>query len=652
MSTTPPVERSSFIWQPEPERVAEANVSRLMRVLRADSVDALRSFAIENPGPFWDAVVDDLDLEFDTPYVQTFDASKGPEWVRWFVGGQLNLARVCVDRRSERSPERLALTWESDRGERRELTWGRLRSLTDGVARALRGLDVEAGDTVGLYLPLIPEAVAAYYACAKIGAIAVPIFSGFGPEAVAERLTDARARVLISADGFPRGGKEVDMKAAVDAACDLATVVERVLLFPRLGKEIRWVHGRDVAWEEVVREDGAEFESVSLDASHPLQLMYTSGTTGRPKGAVHTHSGFLAIAARDAAYGIDLRDNDTMCWVTDLGWIMGPWTIVAAGTTGVHICLCEGSPMTPSTRLWEMVQRNRVTALGVGPSLVRAMMAMEPEPKELRSRHDLSTLRILGTGGEPMPPDAYRWLFEHVGAGCCPIVNLSGGTEVGGCFLIPLPVEGLKTSSLGGPALGMDMAVFDEDGNELGPGAVGELVCRSVWPGMTQGLWTDRERFLDTYWRRFPGIWTHGDWASFDEDRQWFLHGRSDDTLNIAGQRIGPAEIESILVAQPGVIEAAAVAMPHQMKGEAIWCFVVLEAGSQATREELGDAVAGHLGKPFRPERFIFCPPLPRTRSGKVVRRAIRASALRRDPGDLSTLENPEAIQAIRELVN
>ena len=638
---------SAFVWEPDEERIADANVTRLMRKLGVETAPELRAISVQETERFWDAVVDDLEIEFDVPYSTTLDLSQGREWSRWFVGGKLNLARVCVDRWADRSPDRPAVTWESERGERRELNWAELRGLADGAAHALVRLGVQAGDTVGLYMPLTPEALAAYYACAKLGALSVPIFSGFGSDAVAARLVDARARVLITADGFPRAGKEVNMKEVADAACDMAPSVERMLVFRRLGSDVAWNADRDVAWDEVVDSDGPVFETRSLEASHPLQLMYTSGTTGRPKGAVHTHSGFLTIAARDAAYGLDLRDTDAICWVTDLGWIMGPWTIVAAGVTQVHICLAEGSPMAPRDRLWETTQRNGVTVLGVGPSLIRGMMADAGDSPNLRERYDLSTLRVLGTGGEPMPPDAYHWLFEHVGDRSCPIVNLSGGTEVGGCFLIPLPVEGLKASSLGGPAPGMDMAVLADDGEELGPGEVGELVCRSVWPGMTQGLWNDKERFVDAYWRRFEGVWTHGDWASYDEDGQWYLHGRSDDTLNVAGQRIGPAEIEAALVASDGVIEAAAIPVPHEIKGEAICCFVVLEAGREGDPEGLADAVASLLGKPFRPQRIIFCPSLPRTRSGKVVRRAIRATMLGEDPGDLSTLENPDAIDGI-----
>lgn len=648
MSPASEANEPPFLWQPDADRIANANVTRLMRKLGTQTPAELRRYSVERTGEFWDAVIEDCSIEFDEPYEQTLDVSRGREWSRWFVGGKINLARVCMDLPAERAPDRPAISWDSERGEQRTLTWSELRSSADAIARALQDLDVKAGDTVGLFMPMTPEALASYYACAKLGAVSVPIFSGLGSDAVGGRLEDSGARVVVTADGYPRAGKVVDLKEVIDEACDVARGVEHVLMLRRLQIDVPWYEGRDIAWEDAVR-DGSPLESVSLDSSHPLQLMYTSGTAGRPKGALHTHSGFLAIAARDATYGLDLGQRDTLSWPTDLGWIMGPWTIVAAGTTGVHICLSEGSPMAPVDRLWQAVERYGVTVQGVGPSLVRGMMAAF-EGKPLRSRHELGTLRELATAGEPMPADAYQWLFEEVGGSRCPIINLSGGTEVGGCFLIPLPIEGLKTSSLGGPALGMDTAVFGEDGSELGPGEVGELVCRSVWPGMTQGLWNDDERFLETYWSRFPGVWTHGDWASYDEDGQWFLHGRSDDTLNVAGQRIGPAEIEGVLLEQPGVVDAAAVAMPHSVKGEAIWCFVVpTDDGSDG--DALAAAVAGALGKPFRPERVIFCSALPRTRSAKLVRRSIRAAALGEELGDLSSLENPAALEQISEAV-
>ncbi len=567
--------------------------------------------------------------------------------MRWFVDGRVNLAHHCLDRRVERSGSRRALVWESERGERRELTWAELRTLTDAVARALQGLGVEPGDTVGLFMPMTPEAVAAYYACAKLGAIAMPIFSGFGAEALAARLVDAEARVLVTADGFPRAGKEVDMKSVADQARELAPTVERVLVLRRLGNEVPWDDRFDVAWEEAVSQEPEPFDAISLDASHPLELMYTSGTTGRPKGALHTHGGMLAIVARDAAYGLDLRDSDILTWPTDLGWIMGPWTIAAAGVMGAQLCLIEGSPMAPMTRLFESAERNRTTVLAIGPSVVRGLMSAGEH--DLRSRYDLESLRVLATGGEPIPPDAYEWLLREVGAGRLPIVNLSGGTEVGGCFLIPMPIEGLKASSLGGPALGMDIAVFDDDGNELGPGQVGELVCRSVWPGMTQGLWNDPDRFLETYWTRFPGVWTHGDWASFDEDGAVVSARplRRHPQRRRAENRPGRGRSRSAHAERSAGRRRGADAARDQGRDDLDCSSSPSPAPSSIPRNSPSRPRACSASR-FGPTASSSAARLPRTRSGKIVRRAIRAAALGEDPGDLSTLEDPGAIDGIK----
>jgi acetyl-CoA synthetase len=338
--------------------------------------------------------------------------------------------------------------------------------------------------------------------------------------------------------------------------------------------------------------------------------------------------------------------------VSDLGWIMGPWEIVGATALGATVVLYDGAPNHPGPdRIWSLIERHGVTHLGVSPTLIRALI---PAGEEQVRRHDLSSLRILASTGEPWNPAPYRWYGDVVGNGELPIINLSGGTEVGACFLSPHPVTPIAECSLGGPALAMDMDIVGSDGGRVGRGEVGELVCRQPWPAMTRGIWGDPERYLDAYWRRFPGVWVHGDWASVDEDGFWYLHGRSDDTMNVAGKRLGPAEIESILTLHPQVAESAVVGVPDQMKGEAIWCFVVLKPGVEAGDElaaELDRLVAEHLGKAFRPSRLVFVPELPRTRSAKILRRAIRATVTGEDAGDLSSLENPAAIDAIRERV-
>jgi acetyl-CoA synthetase len=485
---------------------------------------------------------------------------------------------------------------------------------------------------------MAPETVAALMACSKIGAIWIPIFSGFGADAVAARLADAGAKLLITADGSFRKGRVVPMRETAERACELAGLPLTTLVWDRLEG--------GVSWDERLAAQADRSETLALDAEHPLFIGYTSGTTGRPKGVLHVHGGFLVKIAEEVAYQVDLHPGELLDWVTDLGWIMGPWEIVGALALGATVFLSEGAPNHPGPdRLWAMVERHRITTLGVSPTLIRALIPAGTEPVE---RHDLSSLRILASTGEPWNPESYRWLFDRVGGGRAPIINLSGGTEVGACFLSPLPICDLKPCTLRGPALGMDVDVFGPDGRSVGPGEVGELVCKQPWPAMTRGVWRDPQRYLDTYWRRWPGVWTHGDWASVDEDGFWFLHGRSDDTLNVAGKRLGPAEVESALAAHPSVAESAAVGVPDLVKGETIWCFVVLKPGEVVGAEDLGAVVAEHLGRSFAPSRIVFVPELPKTRSAKIVRRAVRAVALGEDAGDLSSLENPDALEGIR----
>jgi acetyl-CoA synthetase len=416
---------------------------------------------------------------------------------------------------------------------------------------------------------------------------------------------------------------------------------------PSVEQVVVW--SRDSGWGELTAQSPGGLQPLEVDAEHPYLLTYTSGTTGKPKGVVHVQGGFLVSITREVAYQADAHDDDVIYFATDMGWIMGPWMVVGGGALGCRLVFAEGAPDWPADRVWRLVERERVSVLGISPTLVRALIPHgEPEA-------DLSSLRTIVTTGEPWNPAPYRWLFEHVGGSRCPIINCSGGTEVGACFLSPTPAMPIKECSLGGPALGMAMDIVDPEGRSLvASGEVGELVCRRPFPGMTRGFWRDPERYLETYWRRFPGVWVHGDWASADEDGYWFLHGRSDDTLNIAGKRIGPAEIESAVVAHPAVSEAAAVGVPHEIKGETAWVFCVLAPGHEES-DELATEVAGtaarELGKAFRPERVVFVPALPKTRSAKIVRRAVRAKILGKDPGDLSSVENPEALEDIARAV-
>ncbi|MGZ4133269.1 MAG: AMP-binding protein [Actinomycetota bacterium] len=639
-----------FVWEPTEADVEQANVTRLMRAHGIETFAELAARSVADVAWFWDAVVRDLDIAFPTPYEQVVDLSRGPEWATWFTGGRTNLALQCLDRRAASQPDAPAVVWEGEDGEVRTATYAELRRLTDAVARALQAFGIHDGDTVAVFLPMAIETVAVVMACAKLGALWVPIFSGFGPDAVAARIADAGARVVVTADGSLRKGAPVPMKEVADRAVDLAGGVEHVLVWSRLTDPATpMLPGRDVRWDEVVDVEGAApLDAPQLDAEHPLFVAYTSGTTGKPKGAVHVHGGFLVKIAEEVAYQVDLHPGELLHWSTDLGWIMGPWEIVGALALGATVLLTEGAPTHPGPdRLWEQVARHGVTTLGVSPTLGRALIAGGSDP----SAHDRSTLRILASTGEPWNPDAYLWLHREVGGGSLPIVNLSGGTEVGACFLSPHPVVPTKLVSLGGPSLGMDLDVVGPDGRSAPPGAVGELVCRQPWPSMTRGIWGDPERYLDAYWRRMPGVWVHGDWASRDEDGFWFLHGRSDDTLNVAGKRLGPAEVESVLASHPDVSESAAVGVPDPVKGETIWCVVVRKPGAAVTEDELSALVGEHLGRSFAPSRVVFAEDLPKTRSAKIVRRAVRAVALGEDPGDLSSLENPGALDGIRRRI-
>jgi len=620
-----------FVWNPTPAIVEAANLTRLYRLLGCSDYHELHRVSVEEPERFWPVLVDDLGLTFAERWSRVVDTSDGIEWARWFVGGRVNVATNCVHKWVELPGE--AAVFLGEDGSRSALTWPELSREVTQLAEALRGCGIEAGDRVATFLPMSPAVAVASHACAHIGAVQVPIFSGFAAPAVRARLEDSGAKAVVTADWSYRRGKRVEMLEIVREANTVGA------------EEIVW--SRESSWpEEVTRQPGA-LPALELDSEHPYLLAYTSGTTGRPKGALHVHGGFLVSIVRETAYQADIRRGDRVFFSTDMGWIMGPWTVVGAGALGATVVYMEGAPDWPDDRLWRIVEEERVTMLGVSPTLVRALRA-KGDPQA-----DMSSLRTITTTGEPWNHDPYMWLFERVGGGRVPIVNCSGGTEVGACFLTTCITEPIKPVALGFPALGQAMDVVDAEGRPV-RGEVGELVCRKPWPGMTRGIWGDPERYLDTYWRRFPGVWTHGDWASVDEDGYWFLHGRSDDTLNIAGKRIGPAELESAAVSHPSVAEAAAVGVPHEVKGEVAWIFCVPRAGAEAGDElarEVGARVADELGKAFRPERILFVGALPKTRSAKIVRRAVRARVLGQDAGDLSSLENPEALEEITRVV-
>lgn len=637
-------------WRPTQEYIDNANVGRLLAAYGAQTIDELRAAAVADTAGFWGRVVEDLAIPFSAPYEQVVDAGGGIEWTKWFTGGKINMTAVCVDRWADdpQAAGRESVVCQREDGSVERLTFAELRAEVDALALGLRELGIGPGDHVGVFMPMTPRAVIASYAVAKLGAVYLPIFSGFAASAVAARLNDAGAKLLIVGDGGARRGKDAPIKPVADEAADMVPTLEHVVLAREQGNPVEFYEGRDIEYEQLVAPHrGQSLEAAPTGSEDPVMIGYTSGTTGAPKGAVHVHGGFTVKMISEVAYQMDLKAGEKFMWVTDMGWIMGPVNMLGAHGLGATMVMMEGAPDFPAPdRMWKYVADEGINVLGISPTLIRALMAAGDEHAR---GHELSALRVLGSTGEPWNEAPYRWLMS-VADDRVPIVNISGGTEVGACFLSPFVTEPIKVCSLGGPSLGMDIDVFDPDGSPV-VGRVGELVCKQAWPSMTRGVLGDTERYMNSYWRTYPGVWRHGDWAMVDDDGAWFLFGRSDEAINVAGKRLGPAEVEGILVADPRVVEAAAIGVPDETKGEAVWCFAVA-IGDAAVDEqlpgELAAAVAEELGKPFKPSRVVIVPALPKTRSSKILRRAVRATALGEDPGDLSSAENPEALDGIR----
>lgn len=645
----------TYTWHPTRDYLENSNVARLMRVFDVATVDELRARSVADIGAFWDAVVKDLGIEFSTPYDSVVDLSAGNADPHWFPGGTLNVVDACLNRWVAQSPETTAVVHENEAGVVRRLSYA---ELAEQVARARAGLRAQGigkGDAVAIYLPMTPEAVISTYAVASIGAMIVPLFSGFAATAIASRLQDASVKAVITADGTLRRKKVSAMLPQLAEALTQCPSVQSVIVVENLGAgdplPARIGEASVLSWEQL-QQHGPDPLVEPTAADDVLLLAYTSGTTGKPKGAVHTHAGFLLKVASEVAYGFDLSAGRTFCWITDMGWIMGPLSILGTHANGGTLLLFEGSPDVPDTeRLWSLVERHQVAMLGLSPTLIRTLRASG----HALPTADLSSVHTLGSTGEPWDPESYEWLARDVFGSRVPVINFSGGTEVGGSFLSPYPAESIKSCSLGGPALGMDVDVVDDDAAPL-RGSVGELICRQPWPSMTRGVWRDDARYREAYWSTFPGLWRHGDYALVDEEGSWFILGRSDDVMNVAGKRVAPAEIESVLSADPDVVECAVVGIPNPTKGEAVWAFWVGRAGEhgddEAVSARLRQAVASEVGKPFAPERVIRVEQLPKTRSAKILRRAVRAAVLGTDPGDLSGAENPEAVGEIRTTVS
>jgi acetyl-CoA synthetase len=647
---TEPGAQSEIVWRPDPQSIERSNLKRFMDRHGIVTFDELLQRSTEDIAWFWEAVLDDLGIEFYEPYSLIVDLAQGPAWPKWCVGGKLNIVHNCVDKwQGTPTENQAALRWEGEEGSQRVLTYGDLDREINRLSNGLRALGLGRGDVIGLFMPMVPEIAIALLAVLKIGGVVLPLFSGYGATAVATRLADAGAKALFTSDGLYRRGRAVALKPVVDEALTRAPSVKHVFVFPRVGLEVDWEERRDHWWDDLIADKPYEAETTKTDAEDVLMILFTSGTTGLPKGAVHTHCGFPIKAAQDIAHGLDMQRSDTLYWMTDMGWMMGPWEVFGTLMLGGTMLLYDGAPDYPGPdRLWSLVERHGVTILGLSPTLVRSLMRFG---ESLARAHDLSTLRAFGSTGEPWNPGPWMWLFETIGGGRLPIINYSGGTEISGGILMGNIMMPLKPCAFSGPVPGMAADVVDSSGQSV-RGQVGELVVRQPWIGMTRGFWKDPDRYFDTYWSRIPGVWVHGDWSLVDDDGLWYILGRSDDTIKVAGKRLGPAEVESVLVGHPAVTEAGAIGVPDPIKGEDLVCFCVVQPGAltDTLADDLKSLVARELGKPLQPREIFFVRDLPKTRNAKVMRRVIRAAYLNDEPGDLSALVNPEIVAEIRKL--
>jgi acetyl-CoA synthetase len=611
-----------WIWQPDPENARRTNVWRYMQKLGFSDREKFLLYSVEKLDEFWGDLAAEIAVEWFQPFTQVLDTSRGVEWARWYIGGKLNIAANTLDRHARgAAARRIAIVSECEDGTRRELTFEELGRQVNRLANALRARGLDPGDRVALVMPMVADVVVVLYACFKLGLIPVPIFAGFGVGAIVSRLQDSGARLVFTAESLTRRGQNIPLIEKVREAAAQCPGVEEILT-------------------QLPGGPPSACPTLPMDASAPALMLYTSGTTGKPKGVIHTHAGALLQTAKEIYLAFDHQPGDRFFWLSDIGWMMGPWAIIGNHHFGGTVYLYDGAPDYPdANRMWRFIERERITTFGVSPTAIRLFMRTS-DP----AAFDLGSLRLLGSTGEPWDDVSYRWFFERIGGGRCPIINISGGTEIIGCFLLPLPIQALKPCTLGAPSPGMATEVVDEDGRPV-RGKTGHLVCTKPAPSMTQGIWGDDERYLRTYWSRWPGYWNHGDWASVDEDGCWFLHGRADESMNVAGRKVGPAEVEDALTAHPAVSEAAVIGVPDDIKGEAIVAYVVLRHDvSRPGEADFIAHVARVMGPAFKPRAVLVIAELPKTQSGKIVRRLLRQKYLGEPLGDLSSVANPHAL--------
>jgi len=639
---------SDFKFIPTEKQIQESNIFQFMQKHNISSLEELSQKAKDDLEWFWQSVDEDIGIIWDTPYTKTLDVSKGIAWTKWFVNGKTNIYKSSVEKFTKENPQKIAYYFISEDGQTSKISYSELDSKVSKLANGLKSLGVKKGDVIAIYLPMIEEAILAILAASKIGAIQTVIFSGYSSESLHMRLQDCKAKILIISDGYHRKGKPISQKQTSEIAIQ-DTVIEKMIVVHYKGIDNYEESGKIIFYDKLVSNQNILCTTEILDSEDPLFILYTSGTTGKPKGVIHTHGGFSVFAGHQAAYLIDMNKNDILFWPADIGWITGlVWNLYGLLIMGASAVIYDGAFDFPTIdRIWKILSDYQVTIFGISPTAVRLFKKNNVEPLKL---HSLDKIKNIPTTGEPLDEDSWWWLFEKVGNKKIPIMNLSGGTEIGGAMLSVFPGMKLKPTTVGIPVPGMNLDIFDDDGNSI-QNQNGFLVVKSPWPAMTRGLLNDNARYLETYWSRFENVWFHGDYVYVDEDNLWYMRGRTDDVMNISGHRMSTAEIEHTVISHRKISDVASIAIPDDITGEAIVLFFVADDKSETGLEsEISDYISEKIGKVARPKFIFQLSDLPKTRTGKIMRRLLKSKLLGEDLGDLSSLENPNILDEIQKL--